>query len=82
MNTSASFVILLAHAVEPDEVLLSVRCDLRWRARDDKVSAYAAPVTLAKLVQAKEKQSVFFLGPRNTLTSLVLSTLGSRLRLL
>lgn len=70
MDAGSAFVILLVHAVEPDEVLLSVGGHLRRRARDDEVSADTTPVTLAKLGQAEEEQAVFFFCPWNTLASL------------
>ena len=79
----AAALIFLVERVESDEVLLRVRSNLRGRPRDDKVSRDAAPVTLSKLGQAEEKQTVFLLRPGDTLSSLLVGGLrGGRLGLL
>lgn len=47
--------LVLANGVEPDEVLLSMRCDLGWRSRDDEVAGDGPPVAFAELRQAEQE---------------------------
>ena len=81
MNARPAVVVLFTHAVQSDEVLLGVRGDLGWRARNDKVSADASPITLSELVQPEKEQSVFVFRPRNTFTAFLFARLGRRLGL-
>jgi len=55
VNARPALVVLFTHTVQSDEVLLRVRSDLGRRARNDKVSADASPITLAKFVQSEKE---------------------------
>jgi len=76
VNARPSLIILLAHAVKPDEVFLRVGCHLSGRSRDDEVSADTSPISLAELVQTEKEQFVLFFSPRNAFATLLFATLG------
>ena len=48
-----------------EEVLLSMACNLRWRASLHEVSRYSSPVSFPYLLQSEQEQLVLLLRPRN-----------------
>ena len=65
----AEAALALAGACGAQEVLLGMAGDLRRRPAGHKVSADAAPVPAAQLLQARQKLQVLLLGPGLTCSS-------------
>lgn len=72
--------LALVHVGLADEVLLRVARNLRGRARLHVRARDAAPVALAQLLQAQQKQPVLLLGPRDPWDEMMMMTSGAMIK--